>query len=290
MMILSSLLFAVMAYYAKMAALRIPGPEVALVRFAFGVLVGLLLASGRRITLRPVKKRLVIIRGVFGGVAILLYFWALARGNMTNATILNNTYPIFSTIAAVFYLQEKLDPLAGFSLLVSWVGVALLIHPDFRHIFWPDLLALLSGILGGLAVTAIRELRRNNEAAWTIFFYLSSFGLLVSVFAAVPVWVWPDWQSGIYLLAAAFFGLIAQLAMTYSYKYCSTAIGGVLSMTTMLFAACVGFIGFGERLSPGETWGALLIGIGSALVIWLNDRPVRKAGVVSQAQPSGNDK
>lgn len=270
-MILSSLLFAVMAYFAKLAALRIPGPEVALVRFGFGILVGLVLAAAKQVNLQTTNKKLLIIRGSFGGVAILLYFLALAKGNLTNATILNNSYPIFSTLIAALYLQERLNAVIGASLVISWVGVGLLIHPDFHHIFWPDLLALLSGVLGGFAVAVVRELRRNNEPAWNVLFYLSIFGFLTSFFFAVPVWVWPDWQSGAYLLGTAVFGLIAQLAMTYSYKYCSTAIGGVLSMTTMLFAAVVGFVGFAERLNTGETWGAILIGVGSMLVVWLSD-------------------
>lgn len=275
-MIFSSILFAVMGYFAKLASFRIPGPEVALVRFGFGVATGLVLAAFKKINLRTGNRRLLIARGTFGGTAILLYFLALSQGSLTNSTILNNTYPIFSTLIAAFYLHESLSLVTGLSLAVSWIGVGLLIHPDFHRIFVPDLIALVSGVLSGVAVVVVRELRRDNEPAWNVFFYLSIFGTMISLFFAIPVWVWPGTIPALYLLATAVFGLAAQLIMTYSYKYCSASLGGILSMTTMVFASFIGIFALGEKLSAGEFWGALLIISGSIVVVWFTSNSTKE--------------
>jgi drug/metabolite transporter (DMT)-like permease len=272
-MIASSFFFALMAYYAKLASARIPAVEVAFIRFAVGALAVLILASFGRVDLRTRNKGLLIMRGTFGGVAILLYFLAMAGGSMTNSTILNSTYPIFSTLLAIFTLHERISWPTGLSLAVAWIGVGFLMHPDFHHVYWPDLLGLLSGVLSGLAVTMVRELRLNNESAWNVFFYLSVFGCLFSLLLAVPVWVWPNLRYWILLLVTGLLALIAQLMMTSAYKYCSTALGGVLSMTTMIFTAILGIFIVGERLTEGETVGALLILFGSILVVWLTAAP-----------------
>jgi drug/metabolite transporter (DMT)-like permease len=272
-MIISSFFFALMAYFAKLASAEIPGVEVAFIRFTVGVIAVLILAGFGLVNLRTNNKGLLIMRGTFGGVAVLLYFLALAGGSMTNSTILNNTYPIFATLMAVFTLNEKISFLTGLSLLVAWIGVGYLVHPNFHHLYWPDLVGLLSGVLSGVAVAMVRELRQKNESAWNAFFYLSLFGCIFSLLVAVPIWVWPDFKNWILLLVTGFFALIAQLMMTSAYKYCSIATGGVLAMTTMVFTATLGIFILGERLTIGEIAGAFLITIGSILVVWLTSHP-----------------
>lgn len=268
-MLLSSFCFALMGLFAKLASSRIPGAEVALVRFGFGIGVTLIIAAAGFINLHTTSKGLLIARGIFGGGGILLYFIALAGGSLTNSTVLNNTYPIFATLAAAVALKERIGWGTGFCLILSWIGVGMLIHPDFHHLFWPDLLALVSGVVGGLAIVVIRELRRKNESAWTVFFYLSIFGFLASFVFALPVWVWPEGASAWYLLLTAVLGMAAQVMMTAAYKYCRTAIGGILSMTTMVFTALIGLLFLGEKLNVLEAMGTALIVLGCTAAVWL---------------------
>ncbi|HEX3047058.1 MAG TPA: DMT family transporter, partial [Bacillota bacterium] len=155
-MLFSSGCFAAMGYFAKLATAGLPGTEVAFIRFFVGVLAALILAASGRVSLRTSQKRLLITRGIFGGAAVLLYFLAIAGGSLTNSTVLNNTFPIFATILAAIFLHERLGVDAIFSMLIAWAGVLLLIHPDFHHLFWPDILGLLSGISGGFAIMAVR--------------------------------------------------------------------------------------------------------------------------------------
>jgi len=65
---LASLLFALMALLAKRAAARLPGPEVALVRFLIGLGAVGLWATRHR--LRAINRRGLLLRGVFGGAAV----------------------------------------------------------------------------------------------------------------------------------------------------------------------------------------------------------------------------
>lgn len=266
-MLFSALCFAVMALFAKLSAARVPGSEVAFVRFGFGIVVSLILATLGKVDLRTANRRLLILRGIFGAGGILLYFLALAGGSLTNATILNNAYPLFGAVVAAVVLGEPIGFVTGVCLVTAAVGMGLLVHPDFRHLFWPDWVALLSALLSGFAVVIIRELRRSGESTWTVFFYLSIFGFVASAFLAIPAWVWPDPRTAAYILLMAALGMIAQVTMTAAYKYCSTAVGGVLSMAMMLFAALLGLVTLGERLSLGEALGAALIALSSVAVV-----------------------
>jgi len=67
-----------MAFFAKLASARIPGSEVALIRFLVGLVPVLLIPAIRRRSFEWTRLDLLVLRGVFGGTAVLFYFLAIA--------------------------------------------------------------------------------------------------------------------------------------------------------------------------------------------------------------------
>lgn len=265
MMLASALLFAVMGVFVKLASAALPAEEIAFVRFLFGVVVCLGLAANGSISLASEKKMLLLVRGVFGGLAVLLFFLAIGRGSLTNATVLNNTYPIFATIIAGICLHERPGGVGLCALGLAVVGVILLTNPDFGHLRVADLYGLTSGILAGVAIVVIRELRKT-ESAWSVFFWLSLFGMAFSGALALQRIVIPSLAGGIYMFLAAFFGMVAQVLMTSAYRFCTTSVGSVLSISTVLFSAVFGLLFLGDRLTVGEGVGAIIVVVGSVML------------------------
>lgn len=267
MFLVSSFLFAVMGAFVKLASPFAPANEIALVRFTVGIIAALVLAKSGRISLASQRKWLLIARGVFGGFAILLFFAAIKTGSLTNATVLNNLYPIFATVFAAVYLGEKLSPKVAAPLCISVIGVVLLTQPSFAKMRIGDLLALASSVLAGMAVVVVRKLRRT-ESAWTVFFYLSIFGAVFSGVLALPNLVLPGLRGIIYILLVAFFGTVGQVIMTAAYKYCTASVGSVLSMSTALFASFIGIVFLGDKLTLIEGAGAFMILLSSAYIAY----------------------
>ncbi|WP_036940048.1 DMT family transporter [Pseudobacteroides cellulosolvens] len=266
-MLVSSILFAVMNYTAKLASEDISGSEVAFFRLLFGVVIVLILSFTGVINISSKNKGLLVARGVFGGTAVLLLFIGIASGSMTNSVVLNNTHPIFAAIVAIVILKEKITFKMAASILISWVGIIILFYPDMDTLQLADMLSLASGILGGFAIASVRQLRKLNESAWTIFFYFCIFGLVASFIFCIPTWKWPNLKQYILLLLTGFFGMLAQVMMTSAYKYCKAAIGGVLSMSTCVFTAFLGILLINEPLTVYELIGAVLIVSSSVFVV-----------------------
>lgn len=103
----SSLVLAAMALFAKEAADRLPGPEIAFVRFAFGIAACLVAALTRG--MRPRNKSALLLRGVLGGSAVLCYFLAIEHLPVGLATLLNYTAPVFTALWGAAVLGERLD-------------------------------------------------------------------------------------------------------------------------------------------------------------------------------------
>jgi len=257
-MLSSALLFAVMGLFAKAASWTLPSWEVTFARFAFGwAFIGLTSRLGY-IRLESESRRLLIARGTFGGVAIILFFASIANSSLTNATLLTNTYALFATIFSIFYLKERLRGDILGALLVSFWGIYLVIHPDFQHIRWGDVLGLVSGVLGGAAVVVVRELRRR-ESSWTILYYLCMIGSIFSGLLLLIKAKAPDpWELGM-LLMVGLTGTMAQLLMTYAFRYCRTAEGSILSMSTVVFSAVGAYFLFQETFTARLVVGGLLV-------------------------------
>ena len=108
LLFLAAALFGLLAVLARLASLEgLAAPQVATVRFAVGVGLTLGLFRLRPGTFRPVRKGLLVTRGVLGGLAALLYFYALALIPAGQATLLNNTFPVIAVAISYFTLGEK---------------------------------------------------------------------------------------------------------------------------------------------------------------------------------------
>src|SRR5690242_18353256 len=121
------MLFGLMAFLAKQATARLPGSEVAFMRFLVGAIsVGA--AGAKVVRLRPVNVRGLVLRGLFGGVAVLLFFTSIEHLAVGTATLLVYTAPVFTAIDAALFLGERVTRGTIAALLLTFAGVVLVVH------------------------------------------------------------------------------------------------------------------------------------------------------------------
>lgn len=266
-MVFASGSFAFMSYFAKLATKELAGPQVTFFRLFTGSLVAMIIIMIGGSKLINQNTKVLVWRGLLGGCSALLFFIALEKGTVTNSVVLQNTYPIFAAIISIYALKEKVS-LRLFTLLaITFSGVVVLVRPDISNIKAGDILALISGFIGGFAITTVRKLRKEHESVWTIFFYFCFFGAIISLFMALPYWKWPGNQGWIFLILTSILGLIGQVCMTSAYKYCSATTGGILSMSTSAFSFLIGVILMREGLLIYDFIGISLIIMGNVLAI-----------------------
>ena len=84
-----------------------PGREIAFVRFAVG-LVACAASRRTRVRMRARNKLGLVMRGAYGGAAVLFYFLGIAHLPVGIATLLNYTAPVFTAIYAALFLGEAI--------------------------------------------------------------------------------------------------------------------------------------------------------------------------------------
>jgi drug/metabolite transporter (DMT)-like permease len=276
MMTAAALVFSLMALLAKGTAARLPGPEVALVRFAVGIGACLLVAT--RIRLRAHNWRGLFWRGAFGGSAVLCYFLAIEHLTVGMATLLNYTAPVFTALWAWLFLGEQIGAATIGALATTTTGVILVMvgnAPAGTLGFgrW-QLVGVLSSVLSGAAVATIREVRRT-DGTWEIFAAFCVTGALVTGVPASQRWVTPNALEWVMLVGVGLTSLAAQLMMTWSLRDLPATVAGVLFQLTPVATLVMGHLLFGEQPRGLAIVGATITLAGVSWGAWKAAAPAR---------------
>jgi drug/metabolite transporter (DMT)-like permease len=254
----AGVLFGLSAVLAKLAARGgMTGGQITLVRFGLGIAFVGALFRARRGTFRPVRHGLLVSRGLFGGIAALLYFLAIARIPAGEATLLNNTFPIWAVVISFFLLNERPTLHLGIALAVASAGVFLVLGGGSISfgLGWGEILGIASASFGGAAVTSIRALRATDNAP-TIFFAFAIGGFLVSIPWGFDVWSATPaaWAAAAGVGVVAF---LAQLLMTEAYGTLAIAEAALWQQLTPI-ASYLWALSLGERFGWSTVLGVVL--------------------------------
>jgi drug/metabolite transporter (DMT)-like permease len=274
---LSSVCFGVMALAAKLASAGLAGSQVAFIRFAFMMLPVLAVPSLARKAVTFQRLDLLLYRGIFGGTSVLLYFLTIEHVPVGIATLLNYSAPIFSVVFAARFLGERVDSRLLWPLAAAFAGVVLVVGgggevgEGLRFGAW-EAVGLASAVLSGAAVTAIRAARRT-EGSWAIYGSFSAFGLLASAPFGIAAFRAPTRREWLLLAAVGACSVVAQLLMTYAYRWVTNLQAGVLAQLTVVLSMTLGALVLGDRLKPLQLCGGLLTLVGVLGVVWLQSTP-----------------
>ena len=275
MMAASSVCFALMAFAAKLAAERLSGGEIAFWRFAFMLVPLLAVPRIGRKAVEFQRLDLLAYRGIFGGVAVLLYFLAIAHIPVGIATLLNYSSPVFSVVFAALFLGERADRRFLIPLAAALLGLVLTVTGDrsasFHFGLW-EMVGMASGVLSGAAVTAIRAARRT-EGSWAVYGSFSLCGLLATAPFALAELAAPTLREWLLLAIVGGASVVAQLLMTWAYRWVTNLEAGVVSQLTVVISMLMGVVFLGDRLTPVQVLGGALTLGGVIGVAWTQSPP-----------------
>jgi len=262
MLVSAEFCFAAATVFAKLVTniSEIPAVEITFFRFILGFILAYFALKHIGGTFSPVKKKFIIWRSILNLIAVILFFTSVKYTTITNANMLNMTYPIFIFLFAPFFTNEKIVPIQIVYLAISTLGIYLVIQPNFNHLLIGDLIGLLSGIVGGASVLSLRR-ARETDSTFLILFYLMGIGTLLNGLMMVPVFKTPTQQQFIFMLISGALGVAGQAFVTYGYRYIEASKGGIISSSRILFAVLMGITIFGERFN-------LELAIGAILILW----------------------
>jgi drug/metabolite transporter (DMT)-like permease len=258
--LVSSVLFGAMAVCVRAATQVMPAGQIAFVRFLGSLLVLLALRRGR--SLRPIGPLPpVLLRGLLGGSAILLYYRAIAGAGAGLATLLHCTYPIWTALFATTLMRERFDLRLGIALAFCLGGIAVVVGPGANlsaAATAGSVTALVASVLAGGAVATARQLRLV-ESAFLVTTYFMAVGTVLtapSLLGGLPA-ISPALAAT--LLGVVLTSVAAQYLLHQGLGFAPATQASLAAATSTVSAAVFATLWLGEAFGPHTLVGAALM-------------------------------
>jgi len=271
-------LFMVMAAMIKAATQEVPAGQAVFFRslFAMPIILGWIWQRGElNEALIPNNLMGHVWRGLFGTSAMALAFAGLGLLPLPEVTAIGYATPIFTVILAAVMLGERIRLVRISAVALGLVGVMIVIWP--RLSVGRDMLSdaaalgalmvLASALLRSLVQIHVRTLVKTEHTAAIVFYFLLTATLL-SLFSLPFGWVLPSTGAAGLLIGAGLIGGVAQILITSSYRFGAASMLAPFDYASLIFAAAIGYVVFGESVTWTMLTGAALVTAGGVLIIW----------------------
>jgi drug/metabolite transporter (DMT)-like permease len=266
-MILAQLFFASMNVCTRLGARALPWSEIAATRFLIGALIAAGIARIRDSSLRVIDRPNTWRRSVYGTVAAVCTFYALASSKISlgDAVTLTATAPIFVALLSRPLLGEPVGRHVALAIGIGFAGIIAVVRPSLSGAFDVAAVAMLGAAFYALAMIWLRKIGpgESHEAVVLHFSLVATATLLA--WSGLN-WRWPDGPGAGFLLGAGLAGGGAQIAMTRAYALAPAAPVTALSGLSIVFTYALALPVFREHPTGWQLLGSVLVILASVLL------------------------
>jgi len=254
--------------------------KTTLFRFIVGLGILGTAALFGKIPLKFANGPLLLLRGLAGGTAILIFFFSISKLGVGKGTVLIYSFPIFGSIFSSIFLKERIGFIRLVAILTAFVGIYLLAVDNGRDSSWLgalgryELLTLFGAMLGGVALVSVKKLH-DTDSSYAIYFAQCVIGLWVVIVPANIIPCSIGWSGGLLLVAIGAASTVGQLLSTESIRYVQVATGSLLGMLVPVLNYFLGVMVFDEVMSWRSVVGSATV-LGACVVVLLKSNGDKK--------------
>ena len=258
-MLLTGLMFACVTGVVRYLGSEMPAIEAAFIRYAIGTLMIAPIIL-RNWTGLPERKtlQLYIGRSLIHGVAVILWFFAMARVPMAEVTALGYVAPIFVTIGAAMFLGERLHLRRIIGVVAGFVGAMVIIRPGFEEINLGQLAQLSAAPLFAASFIIAKKLTAREDPSMIVG--LLSVGCTLTLLpGAILQWRPPTVAEIGWLSLSALLATFGHYTLTKAFAAAPITVTQPLSFLQLVWATAIGIMLFGEPIDPYVVLGSLIV-------------------------------
>ncbi|HEX6218015.1 MAG TPA: DMT family transporter [Sphingomicrobium sp.] len=258
-------LFSIMDMVMKALTLSIGTYPTLLWRSLIGIaLAAIPYMATRRSWPGGIALRLHLLRGLMMAPMAILFFWGLARVPMAQAVALTFIAPLIALVLAALILDEPVGRRTIGGSLAAFAGVLIIFAGQSQADLGKQALLGSFAILGSAIIYAfniivMRRQAQNSGPIEIAFFQNMVIGMVLV--AAIPMMGQPALPDGHWgeLLLAAVLAIGSLMLLGWAYARAGAAYLSTTEYSSFLWAMLLGWLRFGEKVSPFTLLGAGLI-------------------------------
>ncbi len=271
-MLLSAFSFSIMQLFVKMTAGNYGTFQQVFLRNIIILFFSGIIIKKRGVSFKIEKSKLaLLLRSLFGFLGVFLFFYSIKSLNLADASALQKSSPFFVTLFSFLILKEEITKSDIFIIILAFIGVLLVIKPNFQLLPIPSMAALFSAIFAGMAYVLISYIGDDIDSQ-LIIFYFSLFSTIVSIPLMMSTFKVPESQDIIPLILIGVGGGFGQLFLTMGYKLAPPGKVSVYNFTNIIFSALLGYLIYRETIDLLSLIGIVTILIAALLAHYKNNR------------------
>ncbi|MEM7176361.1 MAG: DMT family transporter [Pseudomonadota bacterium] len=265
-MVFTTLCFVTVTCIVRHLGNGMPAAEGAFIRYLIGLIM-LLPLAGPLVRNPPGRRAWTIytFRSLVHAIAVMLWFYAMARVPIAEVTAIGYTAPIYVALGAALFLGESMKLRRIIAILVAFAGTLIILRPGVQEISPGHLAQVIAAPCFACSFLIAKRMTDTIDA--TSIVIMLSLGCTVFLFpVALADWVDPSWDQIGWLALTAVFATAGHWSMTRAFGCAPITVTQPVGFLQLVWATMLGMAIFGEPVDPWVLIGGAVV-IGSATYI-----------------------
>lgn len=254
---------------------ELPAAQSAFIRFGFGLLFLLpALWAMRGTRFAPGVGRLFLGRGALHVVAVILWFYAMARVPVAEMAAIAFLGPVMVLVIGGLLLGEGLGTRRIAAVCIAVAGGLIVLRPGVRELSLGHLSQLGATVFFSMSYIIAKRLSREAPAS-VIVGVLSVTVTLGLLPLALAQWQPVRVEQVGWLACVAGLATLGHYAMARAFRAAPLAVTQPVTFLQLIWAALLGALAFGEPVEPWVMAGGGLIILAISANTWAEARRER---------------
>ena len=209
---------------------------------------------------KPLRfDRVYIVRGGFNLGAMATWILAIQTIKLTEATAISYLYPIFSVIFGVMFFREKFTRYTLLGLILSMVGMAIILKPNFANM---ALGGAVLAVVSALCLTSDHAISKHQshkdgwiEQSMYLLFWLA----VLTAPMAIWNWKWMDVKTLLIIIAISVMWVANKALLVSALARTDLTILSCVTFVKLVYVSIFAYIHFGEVLDKYSVIGVVVI-------------------------------
>lgn len=266
-MVLSGLSFVGVNGIVRYLGTELPAAQSAFLRFAFGVLLLAPVLPTMARGMSGQMLRLFAWRGAVHTIAVLFWFYAMARIPVAHATAIGYLNPVLMLIAGAVILREPLSRRRIIAVAVALAGALIVLRPGVQALNIGHLSQIGASVFFCASYLFAKRLTALSSAS--VIVAMMSVTVTIGL-APLAWWVWVpvSWAQLGWLAIVAACATSGHYCMTRAFRAAPFTVTQPVTFLSLVWATALGAILFGEAVDVFVLLGGAMIIGAITFVTW----------------------
>lgn len=218
-----------------------------------------------RPALRPARPGIQVIRGITMAAATVAFITGVQTVDFADAIAILYAYPFLLVLLAVLFLGERVHTAGWIGIIGGFVGVLLVMRPEFKSFNSGTLWVLLSAIIISIQLALNRKLGTLSHPLVTSLWGAVTASIILSFFLAFH-WQ-PIGSDNLGLIAVLIIcGGLSQTMIVFSFARATASALAPFTYFEIVAAVAIGYFMFGT-LPVWISWAGIFLITVSGLIV-----------------------